>query len=94
MSTDPFDDLFDEYKAKKHAEKTKKLQLNKPIDELFIWDNVKSESNDDICIICKKQFNDDEKVENCILCHRYFHYKELRRWVNIAGTCPSCKNEM
>lgn len=94
MSKDRFDDYFDEYKAKTHAKKTKKLNLNKSMHELFTWEKVKNESDDVICIICKKNFNDEEIVENCILCNRYFHYKELRNWVKTAGTCPSCKNEI
>ncbi|MFV2016645.1 MAG: RING finger domain-containing protein [Candidatus Heimdallarchaeota archaeon] len=94
MSKDRFDDHFEDYKAKKHAEKTKKLNLNKPVDELPTWDTVKGESNNNTCIICKNRFRDNDIVENCILCSRYFHYKELRSWVNTAGTCPSCKNEI
>ncbi len=94
MSKDQFDDYFDEYKAKSYAQKTKKLNLSRPIDQLPTWNNVKSDSSDNTCIICKNSFSDDEIVEKCILCNRYFHYKELRSWVNTAGTCPSCKNEI
>lgn len=94
MSRDTFDDDFDEYQAKKQAKKTKKLNLTKPINELQTWDDVKSKSNETTCLICRNSFTDNDKVENCILCERYFHFQELRSWVNTAGACPSCKNEI
>lgn len=93
MSDNDFDKFYDEYHAKKNARAEKVLPLNTDIKKLPYWREVKQNQPDDICIICRKKFEDDDQVENCILCGVYFHWKELRNWVTIAKTCPSCKNE-
>lgn len=93
MSKDNFDELFDEFQAKKRAIVEKTLTLSSPLDELPIWRDIKQLNHDKICLICRKEFNNDDIVEKCVICDVYFHSNELRQWVKTAGTCPSCKNE-
>ncbi|MCE7735643.1 MAG: hypothetical protein GPJ54_12240 [Candidatus Heimdallarchaeota archaeon] len=93
MSKDNFDSMFDEYNAKKRAIQEKSLTLSTPSDELPTWSDINNLDMDNICIICRKEFEDDDIVEKCIVCDVVFHSKELRQWVKTAGSCPSCKNE-
>ncbi|MHA2030765.1 MAG: RING finger domain-containing protein [Candidatus Kariarchaeaceae archaeon] len=93
MSSDKFGTLFDEYQAKKRAVNEKALVLSTPEGELPLWRDVKDSGQNNVYIICRKEFKESDIVENCIICKVYFHFKELRQWVKTSQTCPSCKNE-
>ncbi|MHA2027765.1 MAG: hypothetical protein ACW99F_02655 [Candidatus Hodarchaeales archaeon] len=88
-----FDEYYDDYMAKQKAKTNKILPIDTPFSDLPSWKEVGLSLEYNNCIICKKHFNEIDIVEKCILCDRYFHYEELRKWIKISQSCPSCKNE-
>jgi hypothetical protein len=90
---DKFDTYYDEFVAKHKAKINKILPIDTPVTDLPSWEKVGLSLEYSNCVICKKQFTTKDIVEQCILCERYFHYEELRKWVTMSQSCPSCKNE-
>ena len=89
---DDFDELFDDYRSKKkdQKEKLKTVGILDPV-KLPIWRDVKDAMDDDICYVCRQELDDEDIVEACDKCAHYFHYKHIREWLKIKGTCAYCK---
>jgi hypothetical protein len=45
-----------------------------------------------ICIICKEEFEENEKV-NHIPCEHTFHNNCIKQWLKVRNTCPICRYE-
>ncbi|MHA2502375.1 MAG: RING finger domain-containing protein [Candidatus Kariarchaeaceae archaeon] len=88
---DDFDDLFDKFKKKeKPSPALKKVGNVKPV-KLPIWRDIKADQDHDICSVCRQRLDDEDIVEACEKCTHYFHYKHIREWLKIKGTCAHCK---
>ncbi|MCH8907571.1 MAG: hypothetical protein IH840_10815 [Candidatus Heimdallarchaeota archaeon] len=89
---DDFDDLFNSFQDRQKQKKGKKI-LKKPqiaFDELPIWKSVKEIAVNSVCNVCRRKIDDEDLVEACKYCHRYYHFRHFREWLKIKGICPVC----
>ncbi|MHA2098592.1 MAG: TIR domain-containing protein [Candidatus Kariarchaeaceae archaeon] len=93
LDDDDFDDLFDSFKERKKTQKVKPKSkpVTSSIEELPIWKEVKNASSYTVCNVCRQEIDDEDIVEACKHCNRYFHFRHLREWLKIKGSCPTCR---
>ncbi|MHA2092440.1 MAG: RING finger domain-containing protein [Candidatus Kariarchaeaceae archaeon] len=90
INFDDFDSLFDKFVDKKKAKKEKSIGKQN-LESLPIWKEVKISEDYDTCLVCRLTIDDEDIVEPCGNCNRYYHYKHIREWFKIKANCPACK---
>ena len=93
LDDDDFDELFDSYKERKtkKGSKPKSKPVLSALEELPIWKEVKETTSYSVCNVCRQEIDDEDIVEACKHCNRYFHFRHLREWLKIKGSCPTCR---
>ncbi|MHA1991602.1 MAG: TIR domain-containing protein [Candidatus Hodarchaeales archaeon] len=59
-------------------------------EDLENWKEVHRNQDYTNCLICKKEFVDDDLLEDCPICGTYFHYLEYLEWSEKKSDCPRC----
>jgi hypothetical protein len=59
-------------------------------ENLETWKEVHKNQDYANCLICKKEFVDDDLLEDCPICGTYFHYLEYIEWSEKKSDCPRC----
>ncbi len=90
MQDDDFDELFDDFMKKKKVGKIKKVG-HTALNKLPLWKETGISDPNYKCLICRRVMDDDDIVEACDSCERYFHYRHIREWLKIKAVCPNCK---
>jgi hypothetical protein len=93
LEDDDFDELFDAFKDKKKQQDkgSSSFSSSKSMEDLPIWKEVKNQSDYSTCNVCRQNIDDEDIVEACGNCHRYYHFRHLREWLKIKSNCPSCR---
>ncbi|MFW9993611.1 MAG: RING finger protein [Candidatus Odinarchaeota archaeon] len=89
---DNFSRLFDSYIDRKKKEKGEKVSMPLSFDNLPIWKDVCDDKDYCRCLICQRNLDPEDLVEQCYFCGMYFHYDHYREWMKIKGECPVCRN--
>jgi E3 ubiquitin-protein ligase DOA10 len=51
--------------------------------------------DDTDCVICFSEMNkDEEQLEGCDTCKKYFHQECINRWKQHNATCPLCRGAL
>ena len=50
-----------------------------------------SERNQNTCVICLDDFEDDESVTVLPQCHHIYHRECINKWLNVNQICPICR---
>lgn len=90
MKDDDFDQLFDQFIEKKKTKQSFRKVGTSALNDLPLFKETGLEEGYG-CLICRKAFDDDDIVEACNKCERYFHYRHIREWMKIKAVCPNCK---
>jgi hypothetical protein len=59
-------------------------------ENLETWKEVHKNQDYTNCLICKKEFINDDLIEDCPICGTYFHYLEYIEWSEKKSDCPRC----
>lgn len=74
---------------KRIAPKNKRKILLEPFEYL-----EKYTINVEMCMICKLEIRDKQKVITCPFCKSYFHEDHLIEWIALNEDCPVCKKTL
>ena len=61
-----------------------------------IRQNVSDEDNylnDNTCIICYNEINEESFVTDLPICHHKYHHSCISEWFKINSKCPLCKTD-
>ena len=50
-----------------------------------------SARNQNTCVICLDEFEDDESVTVLPQCHHIYHRECINKWLNVNQICPICR---
>ncbi len=51
---------------------------------------LKDTSKTYVCMVCKRDIEINQDVNNCPNCHSYYHQEHLFQWLQVNTTCPVC----
>lgn len=49
--------------------------------------------NDNTCVICYNEINEESFVTDLPACHHKYHYTCISEWFKINSKCPLCKKD-
>ena len=87
-NTDPtlFRDIFSTNRERQTSSTFRDIEDNTEIEVLN-----SEEPEQDICVICREQFQNNEIIRKVKKCKHYFHLSCSNTWFNNNMTCPLCR---
>jgi predicted Zn-ribbon and HTH transcriptional regulator len=49
--------------------------------------------NDNNCIICYNEINEESFVTDLPVCHHKYHHECISKWFEVNSKCPLCKTD-